>query len=95
MKDYRRRIKVMIAWIEAEYSEYYEKGTVQVTTQQKEDPSLHFFDHERDFQYSGINVEVIKAFLSVHKTKVNGKHCSQVHLRKYHDAIQYGAEEIR
>jgi hypothetical protein len=95
MKDYRRRIKFMIAWIETEYSEYYEQGTIQITAQQKGDPSLHFFHHERDFKYSGMNVEVVKAFLSVHKTKENGKHCSQVHLRKYHDAIQFGAEEVR
>jgi hypothetical protein len=95
MKDYRRRIKFMIAWIATEYPEYYERGTVQVTVQQKGDPSVHFFDCERDFIFSGMNVEVIKAFLSVHKTKANGKHCSQVNLQKYHDAIQFGAEEGR
>ena len=84
----------MIAWIEAEYPEYYKTGTVEVTAQQKADPSLHFFNHVRDFQYSGMNIEVIKAFVSVHKIKDNGKHCSQVNLRKYHDAIQFGAEEV-
>jgi hypothetical protein len=42
MKDYRQRIKFMIAWIEAEYAEYYEMGTVQVIAQQKGDPSMHF-----------------------------------------------------
>jgi hypothetical protein len=80
MKDYRQRITFMIAWIATEYPEYYEKGIIQVTAQQKGDPSVHFFDYERDFIYSGMNVEVIKAFLSVHKTKANGKHCSQVNL---------------
>jgi hypothetical protein len=85
----------MIAWIEAEYAKYYEKGTVQVTAQQKGDPStlcIYFLDHKRDFKYSGMNVKVVKAFLSVHKTKENGKHCSQVNLQKYHDALQFGAE---
>jgi hypothetical protein len=80
MKDYRHRINVMIAWIETEYPEYYKKGTAQVTAQQKGDLSLHFFDHERDFIYSGMNVEVVKAFLSIHKTKANRKHCSQVNI---------------
>jgi hypothetical protein len=41
-----------------------------------------------------MNVEVVKAFLSVHKTKANGKHCSQVNIRKFHDALQFGAEEV-
>jgi hypothetical protein len=31
-----------------------------------------------------MNVEVVKA-------KENGKHCSQVNLQKYHDALQFGA----
>jgi len=39
----------MIEWTETEYHEYYKKGTVRVTAQQKGDPSMHFFDHERDF----------------------------------------------
>jgi hypothetical protein len=29
MKDYWQRIKFMIAWIETEYAEYYEMGTVK------------------------------------------------------------------
>jgi hypothetical protein len=95
MQEYRRRNAKVIEWIKSEYPDYYLLGTTPVTEEQAADPRLHFFGRKRDFVYTGLNVEVIKAFMSVHKTKENGKHCSQVNIRKYHDALQWGAEEIR
>jgi hypothetical protein len=95
MQEYRRRNAKIIEWIQREYLAYYLLGTISVTEEQAADPRLHFFGRDRDFVYTGLNVEVIKAFMSVHKTKANGKHCSQVNIRKYHDAIQWGAEEVR
>jgi hypothetical protein len=65
-----------------------------IKREQKGDLSLHFFDHERDFIYSGVNVEVVKAFLSVHKTKANGKNLCQVNIQKFHGALQIGAKKV-
>jgi hypothetical protein len=43
--------------------------------------------------YQGINIKYVKAFLGQKKKKENGKTCSHVNIRKYHDAIIFGAEK--
>jgi hypothetical protein len=43
--------------------------------------------------YEGINVKYAKAFLGQKKKKENGKTCSFVNIRNYHDAILFGAEK--
>ena len=46
-------------------------------------------------QYEGFNVEFFKAFLSVRKSKANGKTCSHRHLSKFVDAVKWGAKQAK
>jgi hypothetical protein len=72
MKDYRNRIKRMIEWIGENYAEdYYPVGVVEVTDEQQADPRRHYYGKNLDLKYSGLNVEIIKAFLSIIKKKDN------------------------
>ena len=96
MKDYRNRIKRMIVWIGENYADdYYPVGVVDVTDEQQADPRRHYYGKTHDLKYSGLNVEIIKAFLSTVKKKENGQFCSFTNIRKFHDAILFGATEAR
>jgi hypothetical protein len=45
-----------------------------------------------DLIYEGIDVSMVKAFLDFKKQKENGKGSSHIQLRKYNDAILWGAK---
>ena len=45
--------------------------------------------------YKGINIKVLKAFLSTKAMRENGKISSYFTIRKYFDAILYGLKELK
>ena len=94
-KEHRNRLKTIITWLKKEYPEYVAAGGVVPISQENIDRP-NFFQHNNteDLNYSGINVAVIKAFLGATKRKKSGQLCSRSHLRKFHDAIIFGAEQV-
>jgi hypothetical protein len=48
-----------------------------------------------DLIHSGLNVQMVKAFLATKTTKANGKTASHVHIRKHNDAILHCAKEAK
>ena len=101
MKDHNNRLKKMILWIKDEYPTYYTDGIVALTDEQKINKAqYHTTTH--DFIYTGLNVSIIKAFMSGNKYKqttvqnIEGEEPPKVqysysHIRKYQDAILFGA----
>jgi hypothetical protein len=84
----------MIGWIEDKYPEHVDEGgIINITVEQYANPC--FFQHKciKDFFNSGINTSIIKAFLASQKIKGNGKMASFSHIRKFKDAILFGAEQ--
>jgi hypothetical protein len=53
---------------------------------------MYWWNNKFDLIYEGINVSMVKAFLAFKKQKENGKCSSHVQLRKYNDAILWGAK---
>jgi hypothetical protein len=101
VKDHNRRIMEMIRWVKAEYVEYSNEAIIELTEEQKADKK-RYHNSTHDFKYRTINVEVIKAFLSKKKyhpnrTTRDGKpvHYSFSHLRKFQDAILFGAHRAK
>ena len=45
--------------------------------------------------YKGLNIKVLKAFLSIKAVKENGKTSCYSTIRKYFDAILYGSKESK
>ena len=73
-REYRNRIKRIYTWLmnSADYTGYFELGTRLVTEAEKEDPVKFHHTNDRDLKYTGLNVTVIKAYLSeVKKKKVD------------------------
>ena len=62
IKDFCNRLKRMTSWIKDNYPEYYNVGVIQLSNEQKADkPRCH--TQEEDFKYSGLNVQIVKAFI--------------------------------
>ena len=58
------------------------------------DTTKFFWKNKHDLVYDGINTKFVKAFLSTKVKKFDGKTSSFDNVRKYFDAIQYGANEM-
>ena len=94
-RQHRNRLKAMIEWIKKEYPAYYEIGTQNVSPEDQARKSKWFFDgtFKRDFIYKGLNVKIILFFLGAKKMKgTEGKKMSHTTLRKFNDAILFGAK---
>jgi len=78
------------------YPAYREHGGIVQLTQEQLDTQHHHKNTE-DLQYEKINVELILAFLADHKIlkgkKKEGKHQSESDMKKFHNAILFGARE--
>merc|ERR1719253_1914710 len=73
-REYRNRIRRIYTWLmnSADYTSYFKQRTRVVSQADKEDPVKFHHTNERDLKYNGLNVTVIKAFLSeVKKKKVD------------------------
>ena len=66
-KDYLNQIRQIYEYLEDEYPEYYEAGTKVLTDEEKADQRMFHHRNERDLIYSGLNVKMVKAFLSTKK----------------------------
>jgi hypothetical protein len=53
---------------------------------------MFWWKNKFDHIYEGLNIGMVKAFLAFKKQKENGKSISHVQLRKYNDAILWGAK---
>jgi hypothetical protein len=91
-RNYRNRLKHIYEWLEIAYPEYYKVGVIELSEAQLEDEDMFYWKNKFDLIYEGINVGMVKAFLAFKKQKENGKCSSHVQLRKYNDAILWGAK---
>ena len=94
-RDYRNRLGHIYEFFQERYPAYYAVGVRALTEAELTDPDMYWWKNKHDLVYEGINVKMIKAFLAHKKTKGNGKTASHVQIRKYNDAIIYGAKESK
>ena len=96
MRDYRNRIKKICNFIRSKYRSYVAAGgIVKLSIQLRSDPVFFAWKNKDDLKYTGLNVNIIKAFLSQMKINENGNTCSHVHVRKFHDAILWDSEKAK
>ena len=94
-RDYRNRLGHIIDFWREHYPEYNAVGVRDITAEELENPALFWWKNKHDIVYEGLNVKMVKAFLADKKTKSNGRTSSHSQLRKYNDAILWGAKSIR
>jgi len=91
----RNRIKHIIDFWRDTYPEYFEIGVRALSAEERADPDMFFHRNTEDIVYAGLNVQMILSFMAHKKKKPNGKICSHVQIRKYNDAILWGASQAK
>ena len=93
---HRNRLKRMVNWCYEFYSDDVPNLIRPVTADELSDPEKHFHKQKEDFIYQKLPPGVVMAFLStVRKDEKTGKTRSYSHIRKFYDAILFGAREQR
>ena len=90
--EYQNRIKHIYEFLEKNYPSYFVVGVQPLSEVDLGDIDKFYHNNKYDLIYDGLNVKFIKAFFGKIKTKENGNLCSFVHIRKYKDAILWGAK---
>ena len=94
MQDQRARINQIIKFIREKYPQYYRTTVILLTPEIIATPNRNYFKATHDLVYSNLSIDIILAFMGEKKNKGGGKIMSHVHIRKYHDALMFGAKEV-
>ena len=95
-RDYRNRLQRMVDWCVEKYPNYAKIATRTVTEEELNDATKHYHKQRTDFVYHKLSYKFVLAFLSVVRKENadgTGKTRSFVHVRKFNDAILFGARE--
>ena len=93
-KDYRRRMQRICEFWQKENPEYFAVGVVEVTEEARANKRHYYFNYKYDLKYEGLNHQYFLHFLLSTKKKADGKFKSIQDLRKYKDAVQWGADTL-
>ena len=95
-RNYRNRQKNMMAHWKEHHPEFYALAVVDVSEEDQHDKSMYFFDgaFKKDLVYTGLNIDYVLKFLMKTKKKQDGKLKSEGDLKKYKDAIMWGAQIV-
>jgi hypothetical protein len=77
------------------YKDYYNVGVQKLSEEDRATLDLFYYKNTHDLINTGINVQMVKAFLAHKKQKANGNTSSHVQLRKYHNAILWGSQQAK
>ena len=70
IRDQQHRLGEMIEWVVQTYPEYVQRGTVVITNEERQDPSLFYIErNKRDFLYNKLDVNIIIGFVASKKVK--------------------------
>ena len=92
-REYQNRLQHIYTWWMEHYPSYFEEGTRLLSEDERKDAVFFAHRNNQDLCYSGLNVTLVKAFLSAKKKKKVNPETGKVTLasvsdiKKYDDAI--------
>ena len=92
-RDYCNRINRIIMWLEEHYTGHATTVVVPISPEMRDNTTRFFYKNEKDLEYHKLHYPVIEAFLGEAKLYEDGTHYSYSQIRKYYDAILFGAEQ--
>lgn len=98
IKDYNIRMTKIQNWLKIEYTDHYNLICKPLTEEQKKD-KLKYYKATHEFEYPLLEAKVITSYISSNQVKCVKKgvviYKSYVDLRKYSDAIKWGADRAK
>ena len=92
-KDYRCRIIRVCKYWKEHCPDYYAIGVKKVTNEDLHDASKYYYGrYKYDLVYSGLNVNYLLHYMMSNSKKASGKVKSKDDMRKYKDAVMWGAQ---
>ena len=96
IQDHNRRLGKMIDWVKTNYSSQAMTLVRELSDDEKSEREL-YYKSTHDFVYEALDPLIIKAFISANKVRGRNENGNEVfysydHLRKYKDAILFGAK---
>ena len=97
-RDYRNRLNRLIEYWKEKEPGYFDIGVRDLNQEELNDTSKFYHKNKQDLVYTGLNVQFVLLFLGHTKYKSSEnrekeKIHSHVNLRKFDDAIKWGAEQ--
>ena len=92
-RAHRNKIKQIYEFWKEKFPQYYDLGVRILTQEDLADTTKYWWKNKHDLVYPGLNSWYVKAFLSTKVKKLNGMTMSFDNIRKYFDAIQFGATQ--
>ena len=99
VRNHNLRLTKMIKWAQENYRRYAKSVVVKLTSEQMQNKDL-YYKSTHDFKYNILEADLVKAYLSANKVKSVDSEGSETyysfdHLRKFKDAILFGAKRGR
>ena len=92
-RDHCNRLKSLYEFWEKYYPDYYGEMVRPLTPEDMSHPERFYYKNRHDIKYESLSADMVILFMSSKKRKANGKSTSHAHLRKFHDAVLYGARQ--
>ena len=98
-RSHNRKLKKLIEWMRTNYPNESASMIRELTDEEKEDRE-RFYQSSHDLLYGSLDPLVVKAFISANKVREIKEDGTEVfygfdHLRKYKDAVLFGAKRSR
>ena len=94
-RDYINRLMKMQKWMQEKYPSHYKDIVFDISEQDLKSRTRFYYKMKRDIKYDRLNYNVWEAFMGDHKMRTDETHYSYSNMRKYYDALLYGAEQSK
>ena len=99
VQDYNSRLNRLIIWIRTNYPDKVSLFIRPITDEEMQN-SCEYYKTTEDLIYNKLNIDMVKTFISSQKVKTTNAdgsitYCSYENLRKYSDAVKFGASRCK
>ena len=94
-KEHCNRIMKLQEFLKDKYPDHHDEIKREITEEESNDPTQFYHKMQYDIDYTELQPNIFEAFLAASSFKRDGKACGYSHIRKYYNAILYGAKQSK
>ena len=94
-REHCNRIMKLQAFLRDKYRDHHDELKIEITEADFNDPTRFYHKMTYDIDYTELQPNIFEAFLAASSIKRDGSTCGYSHIRKFYDAILYGAKQSK